>query len=59
MSYIEEISWMSKSGYSDIELLEYINKHFDEIECELNGEEYKETKSAIVIFVWTVNQERL
>ena len=42
--YIEEISWMSKSGYSDIELLEYIDKHFDEIECELNGEEYKEPK---------------
>ena len=31
-----------QSGYSDIELLEYIDKHFDEIECELNGEEYKE-----------------
>ena len=44
MSYIEEVSRMSKSGYSDIELLEYINKHFDEIECELNGEEYKEPK---------------
>ena len=44
MSYIEEISWMSKSGYSDIELLQYIDKHFDEIECELNGEEYKEPK---------------
>ena len=44
MSYVEEISWMSKSGYSDIELLEYIDKHFDEIECELNGEEYKEPK---------------
>ena len=44
MSYIEEISWMSKSGYNDIELLEYIDKHFDEIECELNGEEYKEPK---------------
>ena len=35
---------MSKSGYSDIELLEYKNKHFDEIECELNEEEYKEPK---------------
>ena len=35
---------MSKSGYSDIELLEYIDTHFDEIECELNGEEYKEPK---------------
>ena len=44
MSFIEEILWMSKSGYSDIELLEYIDKHFDEIECELNGEEYKEPK---------------
>ena len=44
MLHIEEISWMSKSGSSDIELLEYIDKHFDEIECELNGEEYKEPK---------------
>ena len=44
MSSIEEISWMSKSGYSDIELLEYIDKHFDEIDRELNGEEYKEPK---------------
>ena len=44
MSYTEEISWMSKSGYSDIELLEYIDKHYDEIECELNGEVYKEPK---------------
>ena len=31
-------------GYSDIELLEYIDEHFDEIECEFNGEEYKEPK---------------
>ena len=46
---------MSKSGYSDIELLEYINKHFDEIECELNGESIKSQKSTIFIFVWTVN----
>ena len=44
MSFIEEISWMSISGYSDRELLEYMNKHFDEIECELNGEVYKEPK---------------
>ena len=44
MLFIEEVSWMSKSGYSDMELLEYINEHFDEIECELNGEEYKEPK---------------
>ena len=44
MSYIEKVSWMSESGYSDIELLEYIYKHFDEIECELNGEECKKPK---------------
>ena len=44
MSYIEEISWMSKSGYSDKELLEYIDKHYDEIECEFIGEKYKEPK---------------
>ena len=44
MSVIKAISMMSKSGYSDRELLEYIDKHYDEIECELNGEEYKEPK---------------
>ena len=44
MRIIEEISWMSKSGYNDRELLEYIDKHYDEIECELNGNEYKESK---------------
>ena len=44
MSVIEAISMMSKSGYSDRELLEYINKHYDEIECELNGNEYKKPK---------------
>ena len=44
MSIIEEVSWMSKSGYNDRELLEYIDKHYDEIECELNGDEYGEPK---------------
>ena len=44
MLIIEEVSWMSKSGYSNRELLEYIDKHCDEIECELNGEVYKEPK---------------
>ena len=33
-----EVSWMSKCGCSDMQLLEYINEHFDEIECELNGD---------------------
>ena len=44
MSVIEEVSRMSKSGYTDKELLEYIDKHYDEIECKLNGEEYKDPK---------------
>ena len=44
MSLIEEILLMSKSGYSDRELLEYIDKHFDEIECEPSGEVYEEPK---------------
>ena len=34
MLITEKVSWMSKSGYSDRELLEYIDKHFDEIKCE-------------------------
>ena len=65
MSYIEEISWMSKSGYSDMELLEYFDKHFDEIECELNGEGYKEPKKHNRYFCMdcklrkTVDYERL
>ena len=44
MLFIEEVSQMSKSGYSDMELLEYINEYFDEIECELSGEVYEEPK---------------
>ena len=44
MSLIEAISMMSKTGYRDRELLEYIDKHYDETECELNGKEYKEPK---------------
>ena len=44
MSILETILMMSKCDYSDIELLEYIDKHYDEIECELNGEEYEEPK---------------
>ena len=44
MSVIEEVSRMSKCGCSDMEILEYIDEHFDEIECELNGEVYEEPK---------------
>ena len=35
---------MSKSGCGDKELLEYVCDNYDEIECELNGDKYKETK---------------
>ena len=44
MSILETISMMSKYGYTDKELLEYIDKHYDEIECELSGDEFKEPK---------------
>ena len=44
MSVIEEISRMSKSGCGDKELLEYVCDNCDEIECEPNGDEYKEPK---------------
>ena len=44
MSILEAISMMSKSGYSDRKLLEYIDKHYDEIEYELSGEAYEEPK---------------
>ena len=44
MSILETISMMSKYGYSDRELLEYIDENHDELECELNGEVYEEPK---------------
>ena len=42
---MEAILIMSKSGYDNRELLDYIYENYDEIECELNGDEYKEPKS--------------
>ena len=54
ISFVEEVSQMSKSGYSDIELLEYIDEHFDETECELNGElKSIRNPNTIVIFALT------
>ena len=44
MSILETVSMMSESGYTDKELLDYIDKHYDEIEFEFNGGEYKKTK---------------
>ena len=59
MTIIEEVSRMSKSGYTDIELLEYIDKHYDEIECELNGDEFKEPKKHKRNFCIDCNLEML
>ena len=56
MSILETIS---KCGYTDEELLEYIDEHFDEIECELNGEEYEEPKKHKRNFCIDCNLEML
>ena len=44
MSVIEGISKLSKNGCDDDVLLNYIYENHDELECELNGDEYKEPK---------------
>ena len=44
MSAIEGFSIMSKSGYDDKELLDYIYENYDELECERNGNECNEPK---------------
>ena len=44
MSIIEAISMMSKSGCDDEKLLNYICENYDQIKCELNGDEYGEPK---------------
>ena len=43
MSVIEEISKLCRNG-SDNAVLNYIFDNYDEIECELDGDEYKEPK---------------
>ena len=59
VTVMDEISWMSESGYSDMELLEYINEHFDELECELNGDEYEAPKKHKRNFCIDCNLEML
>ena len=44
MSVIEEISRISSNGCDDDVLMDYIQKNVDALECELNGDEYKEPK---------------
>ena len=41
---MKKISKLLKNSCDDDVLLEYINEHFDEIECELSGEVYEEPK---------------
>ena len=43
MLVMEEISRLSKNGCADA-LLSHICDNYDELESELNGEEYKEPK---------------
>ena len=44
MLVIEEISKLLKNGCDDDVLLNYIYENHDELECELNGDEFKEPK---------------
>ena len=58
MPVMEEISKLSKSGCDDA-LLDYICENYDEIECELNGDEYKEPKKHNYDFCVACNKEML
>ena len=50
MSVLDKIPKLSKGGRGDV-LLDYIYENYDETECELNGDEYKEPKNTVVSFV--------
>ena len=58
MSVMEKISKLSKDGCDDA-LLNYICENYDELECELNGEEYKEPKKHKRNFCIDCNLEML
>ena len=58
MPVIEEILKLSKNG-CDNALLDYICENYDEIECELNGDEYKEPKKHNYDFCVVCNKEML
>ena len=55
---MEEISKVSTNGCDDV-LLNYICENYDEIECELNGDEYKESKKHNRNFCIDCNLEML
>ena len=50
MPVMEEISKLSKNCCDDA-LLDYICENHDEIECELNGDEYMEPKNIIMMLL--------
>ena len=58
MSVIEEISKLPKNSCDDASL-NYICDNYDEIECELNGNEYKESKKHNHNFCIDCNLEML
>ena len=58
MSVMEKISKLSKDDCYDV-LLDYIYENYDEIECELNGDEYKEPKKHKRNFCIDCNLEML
>ena len=55
---MEEISKLSKNGCDDV-LLNYICENYDEIGCELNGDEYEEPKKHNRNFCIDCNLEML
>ena len=59
MSVTEEISKLLKNGCDDDVLLNYIYENHDEIECELNGDEFKEPKKHKRNFCIDCNLEML
>ena len=59
MSVIEEISKLLKNGCDDDVLLNYIYENHDELECELNGDVYKEPKKHKRNFCIDCNLEML
>ena len=59
MSVIEEISKLLKNGCDDDVLLNYIYENHDELECELNGEEYEEPKKYDRYFCMDCNSRKI
>ena len=58
MSVMEKISKLSKNGCDDA-LFDYICENYDEIERELNGDQYKESKKHNYDFCVACNKEML